>query len=139
MSTNIPGTGSLAKVDTIGGGAYVSIADQLDATVTMQRDIIESTTKDSSQLKENEYGNFGWTVAVSCNLDSTAAGDTDGQVLIRTSLRTGVKMDFQFLEAGTADTLTGDVLVQDVVTTYAQNAIQSWSCTLVGDGDLVPA
>lgn len=130
------GTGTLFKFDTIDGAVYVSAAFQLDGSITLDMDAIESTTKDDSQRKTFLAGNRGWGFSMSGNIDSQTDGDTDGLVLITTSINTGVLMDFQLLESGTTDTFTGDVLITNVSKNYPQNGVQNFSVTGVGTGEL---
>lgn len=140
MSTNtLTGNASLVKLDSFGGGVYVATTQQNGATLTTTRDMPEGTNKDSGQTKEYVYGNFGWNATFDGRIDTTAAGDTDGMILAIEAQIAGNKLDFQFLESGTADTYTGTVLVAEVSRDYPQNDIQTYTINLQGTGALTKA
>ena len=64
MSNEIIGNGSLMKLDPAGGASYESITNQTNGTLTIEGDIIEATSKSSSQNKIYVHGNTGWSASI---------------------------------------------------------------------------
>lgn len=66
MAKNI-GTDVLIELDDV---AIVGITDQ---SISISRDLLDATDKDSANAKEYEYGEYGGTVSVTTHWDEAAA------------------------------------------------------------------
>lgn len=139
MANEFLGDLTLVKVDTLGGGVYNALANQLSATFDTTTDIIETTNKSSSQKKTYLPGNFGGIVTVNGLIDSQAAGDTDGWIVLQLAQFAGNKIDMQLFESGTADTFTGTGVIASMGRGYDQNGAQTYAATINFDGEITPA
>ena len=139
MANEVIGNASVVKVDTLAGGVYNTVANQLNATLSLESDLPEATNKSSSQNKTYLQGNTGWSCTVDGQIDGQAAGDTDGFIVIQTAWTNKVALDFQFAETGTADTYTGTVFVESISRSYPQNDTATYTASLRGSGALTPA
>jgi hypothetical protein len=135
-NTTLTGDLSLFKFDTDGGGSPVTTFEQLTATLNLNRDIIETTSKDDGQVKKSIYGNHGWDGTFNANIDSKTGGDTTGQILIQNAIINGDRLEFQLTESGTGLTYDGDVLFASVAKTFDQNGAQVLTAAFTGTEDL---
>lgn len=134
MAGELEGNASIAKVVAAGGGATNEVLNGLDATLTLSRDIIESTNKSSSQWKRRLYGNGEAQLSASGVLDSSAGGDATGLIVLESAYLNMTKLDVEFVESGTARTWSFQGVLQDLPKTYPQNDAQAYSFTLLSDG-----
>jgi predicted secreted protein len=101
-------------------------------------DMLESTSKDSLQLKEYLSGESGWTLSIEGLVDEETANNI---TYLKTTgdARTPVAAIIGRLRESTAKAWSGNVLVSALSFTATKNEVWGYSATLQGTGALTEA
>lgn len=131
----IKGVDVLIKVeDSAMPGTYVAVGGQRGATINRSAEAIDTTTKDSSGWKENEYGMKEWGLDCDGLLIESDAAYVD----LEDAFMNGTKVKVELsLPGGTK--YSGTALVTDFPIELPYDDTVTYSVALQGDGALVKA
>jgi len=119
------------------GATYDLVAHARNATLSLNSDEIDITTKDSSAWKEILDGQKSWSVSVDGLITYDTESDKDQADDLAALLIAGTQITLKFSTDVTGDTkYTGNAFVQSIELNAADNDASSYSATFGGNGAL---
>lgn len=111
-----------------------TVACAKSCTLSMEKDLLDATCKDSGGAKEHITGNYGWSLEVTALLNFAA---TVGITELGTALINGTSFTALFNTGDSGDTQwTGTVDPSSLQITSNDNEVIEYSGTLQGTGAL---
>tara|TARA_R100001463_G_scaffold101587_1_gene156057 strand:+ start:2083 stop:2490 length:408 start_codon:yes stop_codon:yes gene_type:complete len=128
-------TDVVLKIDTAAGSSYETILYATSASLSISRDLRDSTTKSSAGWQENLSGLKSWELSSDSFVNFTSATGLQSDEIIAEMLAADPKVTVQFGVVGTK-TYTGEAFITSVSMDAGVEENATFSVSLQGTGAL---
>jgi TP901-1 family phage major tail protein len=123
-----------ANTGTDANPLWTAVGGQQGATLTEERDSIETTNKNSDNTsREYDYGPYGWSIEA----EGVYVPNDAAWAVLKNCIRNAIKCKVRIKEAGVYS-LEGTVLVTSTETDAPYDDATTYSLELQGSGPLTP-
>lgn len=112
---------------------WTVVGGQQNATISEEREAVDTTTKDSDDAVENEYGLYSWSVSA----DGLVVANDEGYSALKTCIREAKKVRLRMNDGGGTEVGIALVTSREIEGAYDEYA--TYSVEFTGSGKITPA